>query len=214
VRIVDLDNPESPVWSDPFVRFTDGDISGCEEENDKDAYCAGTASITKLSHGQYLLLAWGYSAGEVDMWLSRESEVLSLSPNDWIGYWTLTTEGIKGSQNVNLVTQCDGNMFLISTRGNNEASVFQFSFQYDIATDRIEPTISDALAQKTFECDTVDKDGWSSEYCDFAAGAGVYVDAYGRLHMYGVEKWADVRGEDDWHEDGGAWVVGFREFSP
>lgn len=149
------------------------------------------------------------------MVVARAWSSLSLSPDDWIEYGTLTTEGIEGwssYQNVNLVTQCDGSMFLIGTGGEGEASVFQVSLEYDDSTER-QPVISDELAQKTFECDTEDE-GWSSQYCDFSAGAGAYVDAYGRLHMYGVERWADVRGEDDWNERGGAWVVGFREFSP
>jgi hypothetical protein len=216
VKIANISNPRGAIWGESLLRFTRSHRTGCSV-GDGDRYCSGAASMTKLAGGRYLVMAWGYSAKEADLWLSREPNLLSLESEDWVPVTTHVPSSPDWAsyQNIQLVTQCDGTMFLVGTRGGDGghyADLFEFRLEHDPATGRYSAVTSDKLNSATpFVCDT-DDTGYSSVYCDFAAGAGVYVDPQGKLHMYAVERFADVRGRDN-DLPGGAWIVGFREFA-
>ena len=68
---------------------------------------------------------------------------------------------------------------------------------YQVTLDSItyEPTF-EPVASRNFKCSTTNTGG--DRYCDFNAGAGVYVDSSGRLTLYGVEHYNDAYPDTDY----------------
>jgi hypothetical protein len=199
-RLADLRDPTHPRWGDLIYRQ-----HAAPGESNKNA---GAAAITRLNHGIYLIMIFGMSNREVEVFVSKSSD-FSLSASSWesTGAWAT---GLPGGQNAQLVTSCDGRLYLLSSSQSGEGVDRVILFNVAFSNDgHYRPTFTQVATHHMY-CRSANT-GYR-RFCDFGAGAGPYVDSMGRLIVYSVERWAYIHLENGhvYGEDGNH--VGVREF--
>src|SRR5262249_812445 len=138
---------------------------------------------TKLPSGRFLLGAHNsLSAQTLDWYVSSGTD---LTTTGWS--YTGTNVLIAGYQNINLINQCDGHVYMAGTfhqplsRGwVGDARRMRL---YDIATSGDTVTNGGQIADKQMQCGTA--------ACEFAAAAGVYVTPGGSLLGYSSRGYVD-----------------------
>jgi hypothetical protein len=157
---------------------------------------ASAAGIVKLADGRFLLLVGEHSSKVLDFYVSRGT---SLDPASLAFDWITTLQGVVtgGFQNMNLVTQCDGALYLVGTHntslpppalGSDMIRWYRLANGSDGGIE-IQPEGTRHLVCRK---------------CNFAAGAGLYIDPAGQLLLYAVA-----------HNDAGPESsVEFEEFRP
>jgi hypothetical protein len=92
-------------------------------------------------------------------------------------------------QNLQLVKDCNGALYAVGTRvddGQDTAYLHQLNLERDPDTGTIDSfTGLERITTLHLFCTNAATDG--ERYCDFNAGAGIYVDPQGTLALYGVE---------------------------
>jgi hypothetical protein len=156
---------------------------------------AGTASLAKLSEGRFLLILGRANANNLEFHLSTEEDLRSASA----GFAPLDTwnEGELRSviddwefgnyQNLNLVTQCDGALFLVGTHlnsytGEDWVDLFRL-------TEASGQAVLTKVAKRHLYCGypSPGYDSGANRHCNLDAAGGIYVDPSGQLIIYGTE---------------------------
>lgn len=149
---------------------------------------AGTASISRLSNGRYVLLLGQVDASVLEVFFSTETNLRSAT-NQWVRVdqwfdWELGSGEWGPFQNLNLVTDCnDSQLYLVATRlgGLRWGAVSDdYAHLYRVNIDahmRIEH-----VASKHLYCSN---DG--ARQCNLDAAGGVFVDADRNLLLYATE---------------------------
>lgn len=173
-----IDDPENPVkLSEEVIRPHDS---------------AGTASLTKLEDDHFLLIVGGRHATTLDFYISQSKNILSPKfPKKPLMRWDKSMPilstlpdgdvGYYSYQNLNLITQCDGTLYLIGSDyyipGNQDRlDLFRLNV---IDETTIQLT---KVGKKALVCDDFDE-----MQCDFDAAGGAYIDPEGRLYYYATE---------------------------
>ncbi|WP_224240918.1 hypothetical protein [Hyalangium gracile] len=147
---------------------------------------AGTASLTKLADGRFMLVLGQWDARKLEFFLSTGTDI---STTGWTPYdqWSDSeiASGEWGAfQNINFLTDCsDGRLYLVGTMlgglrwgGGDEdhAHLYEVSLTGNVAIQHV--------ASKHFYCSN---DG--DRQCNFRAAGGVFVDSERHLLLYSVE---------------------------
>ena len=183
-RLVDLEGPTTPV------------LGGLISRQDGDRWHAGGAALTRLADGLFLAMIFGWDADEAELFLSSDS-TLALSTSEWTSVWQgAMPSTFQAYQNLQFITRCDGQLFLLGTYRNgatdNNADLWQFSLSLEGITANLSLTKTISVTLRCRSTHTEDE-----TYCDFNAGAGAYVSAEGQVYAYGVEQYNDaVPGSD------------------
>ncbi|MFP2905366.1 hypothetical protein ACLESD_09980 [Pyxidicoccus sp. 3LFB2] len=153
---------------------------------------AGTASLTKLSNGRYLLLLGQHDAKSLEVFLSTESNLRS-GTNQWsrVDQWfegELASGEWGAFQNLNLVTDCnDSQLYLVGTRlgglrwgpvSDDYAHLYRVDFDGHLRLAHV--------ASKHLYCSS---DG--ARQCNLDAAGGVYVGPDRNLVLYATEHASD-----------------------
>ncbi|UCH93482.1 MAG: hypothetical protein JSV88_24865 [Candidatus Aminicenantes bacterium] len=197
VQFYNMENPLQPELLPPKV--VRGDKS------------AGTASLTKLSNGSYLLAVGGDNAQPLDFYISNTKDLSDVSTQFSLIYsWTkdelFSAPGNDRNwgayQNIQFVNQCDGRIHLVCTYNDSVIScVISYKDWADLYL--LEKKGSNGLkltkvAKKNCHCDT-----GRLRQCNFDASGGIYEDSTGSLILYSTEH----------DNDGPGGTVKFKEFS-
>jgi len=177
-RAASLEDPASSAWG-PLVIRERGEVQH-----------AGAAAMTRLGNGQFLALVFGFNSANVEVFTSTAPSLPLDGAAD--SAWQSRSEAptLFGAhyQNLQLVTRCDGQLFVVGTAqnlaGEDSADLWQLELSPSYA-----PTFT-LVASRHFVCSSQHTGG--VRYCNFAAGAGVYVDGDGALLVYGVEHYNDA----------------------
>jgi len=157
---------------------------------------ASAAGVVKLADGRFLLLVGEHSSKVLDFYVSEGS---SLDPASLSFRWITTMQGVVtgGFQNMNLVTQCDGALYLVGTHNTSlppPALGSDMIRWYRLVNGPGGEIAIQPEGNRHLVC----------RKCNFAAGAGLYVDPAGQLLLYAVA-----------HNDAGPGSsVEFEEFRP
>lgn len=190
--VADLRTPAAPGWIGSAMRQRGSRTN------------AGAAAMTRLNDGRFLALVFGDDAEDVEVFLStRASLPGTAADSSWNSVAAAATPpGFEAYQNLQLVTACDGRLFVAGTHKNGASEdwldLWQLRFSYTLS-----PSFS-KVANRHLKCSSATTA--SRRYCDFDAGAGVYVSQSGSLLLYGIEHYNDA-----YPFDGSA--VKVREFS-
>ena len=171
VVIYDLSNPLSPT------------LLANEIDHSDLAAEAGTASLAKLADGRFLLIIGRANANILDFYVSDAPD-LAITTFSFFDTWDeseLQTEiadtEFANYQNLNLLTQCDGKLFLVGTH-RNDVNQKEWIDLYRLENDTDDDVVITKVAKKHLFCD---------DHCDLDAAGGIYVDPEGRLYVYGTE---------------------------
>ncbi len=146
---------------------------------------AGTASIARLASGRYLLIVGNSNANDLFFYRSTTGD---LRNTRWESVATWNKSAVSGwgaYQNISLVGQCDGQLFLIGTHndsdytfGDDRIAAYLLSLNLERRTAQLTPA-----ASRHVYCSW----GPLEDQCNLDAAGGVYVDPDGRLIVYATE---------------------------
>lgn len=170
VVIADLADAAAPVAVGTLVR------DAAEKE-------AGGAGLAKLADGRYLAVVAHADANELAWYITP-------SLSDWSATTRLGTMGAGGYvghehgsyQTVNLVTQCDGALFLLGLHGTSNLFGEDRLDAWRVVLGGATPTLA-WVTERHVRC----SENGGERQCNFTAGAGVYVDPGGALIVYATE---------------------------
>jgi hypothetical protein len=154
---------------------------------------AGTASLAKLADGRFLLIIGRADANILDFYVSRGTDVRTTG-FDRFDTWDEDEleselcdddddcdEEFGNYQNVNLLPQCDGGLYLVGTH-KNSITTEDFIDLYRIENGSGAEVRIVKVAKHHLTC------GYGGvNHCDFDAAGGIYVDPAGQLLLYGTE---------------------------
>ncbi|MDY7232897.1 hypothetical protein [Hyalangium rubrum] len=156
---------------------------------------AGTASLAKLSDGAFLLILGQTDANNLEFYRSSSGDLTqSTTSFDPVDLWnegelrsTIGDWEFGNYQNLNLITQCDGSLFLAGTHRNSATS--QDWIDLYRLTDESGQMVITKVAKKHLFCSYPSPGGSSGQntHCNLDAAGGVYVDPSGQLLVYGTE---------------------------
>ncbi len=147
---------------------------------------ATVAALGLLRDGRLLLVVGGRDYAFLDFHIESEPRSLDFARvSSW--HKTKLDEGAAflKYQSINLVTQCDGTLFLVATDNKKflwvpgEDWAHLFRIDEDPAG---EPRLK-SVRQKRMHCRSA-----GARQCYFRAAAGTYVDPAGRLYLYATER--------------------------
>lgn len=157
---------------------------------------ASAAGLVKLADGRFLLLVGEHSSKVLDFYVSDGT---ALDPAELTFRWITTLKGVVtgGFQNMNLVTQCDGTVYLVGTHNTSLPPPA-------LGSDMIRWYRLANGADNQLEIHLEGTRHLVCRRCNFAAGAGLYVNPSGEVLLYAVA-----------HNDAGpGGSVEFEEFRP
>ena len=178
IALYDMSDPSHPRLLHAFDRF------GVARPSSPEA--ASAVGITKLADGRYLMVVGAFSSKVLDFYLSEGTTLLA----DQIAFrWIQTLRGAVagGFQNLSLITQCDGAIFLVGTHNTSlppPALGRDFVRWYRLSSGAGGGVAIQAAGSRHMDCSR----------CNFAAAAGLYVDPAGRLILYATEHGASGPG--------------------
>jgi hypothetical protein len=178
-RVADLAIPSSPTWGPTTLR-TRGQTAN-----------AGAVSLARLGDGTFVALIFGNDSDDVEVFVSSDASIPGFAPNtaSWISVAQASTpSGFQAYQNVQFVTKCDGTLYVVGTHKNLSGSDWADLWRVDFSSSYT-PSFT-KVANRNMKCSTANTG--NVRYCDFQAGAGVYVSDAGRLAVYGVEHYNDA----------------------
>ncbi|MDB4964132.1 MAG: hypothetical protein JWP01_4131 [Myxococcales bacterium] len=172
VELVDLQTPSHPV-SVGAIQHTVADGTSGE---------AGTASMARLADGHFLLAIGRRDARILDFYRSTTTSVHATEWKLWDTWHVdeLTTaigeDDYGDYQNLNLIAGTDGRLFLLGLHEDGILRRSQWIDLFEIGGGR-EVTLT-KVAKRRLQC---------ASGCNLDAGGGSYIDARGRLIVYGIE---------------------------
>jgi len=195
---------------------------------------AGTVSIAKLSQQgpspeQYLLIVGGNDAKPLDFYMSNTAdlgprtawtpiyswhfhrhgvyyEIQQRKNNEWNQTtWFTKNEAVYSKyQNLNLVTQCDGTLYLVGTRSEEKNRMDLFRLQIAIQGDIDQGGSVTGVALIKVGTKEMHCDYRKMVNCNFSAAAGIYISPSGTLNLYATK-------HDPSLDKSGNWIK-FEEF--
>jgi hypothetical protein len=181
VAFYDLSSPSSP------LRLPVSQVGTSEQ--------AGTASLAKLADGRFLLILGRANANDLEFYRSTGTDLRSPAAgfeplDEWNERELLSAIGdweFGNYQNLNLVTQCDGTLFLAGTH-QNTINGEDWVDLYRVAEQGGQAVIT-KVARKHLYCGypSPGYDSGTNRQCNLDAAGGLYVDPWGQLLVYGTE---------------------------
>ena len=144
-----------------------------------DPHQAANVGITRLKDGRYLLVIGVHSSKVLDFYVSTTTSLRD-SALAFVRLATETSGVVRGFQSLNLVTQCDGAIYLV---GTHNTAIPPPSMGKDFV--RWYRLVSPGAGRVQFE--SPGSKHLQCRRCNFGAGGGLYLDAHGGLLVYGVE---------------------------
>jgi hypothetical protein len=188
----DLSDPRSPRKLDTEIDHTDL------------ANAAGALIMGRLLDGRILVGIGRGDSAVIDFYVSggTELEGAVFAHFDTWSKGELRTDigddDFGDYQSVNLVTQCDGTLFLVGTHQNGfSGQDFADTFRLENGTGN--DVVITKVASRHLVCDDI-----GEQQCNLDAAGGVYLDPEGHILVYGTEH----------DNDGPGGSVKFREFRP
>lgn len=202
VIFYDLANPLSP------VRLAN------EVDHSSLADAAGAAFMARLADGRVLLGIGRTDSNVLDFYVSAGTDLRTTS---FVLFDTWFESELTGGdsefgnyQSINLVTQCDGALFLIGTHENTATQTGE-----DFAdTFRLTNGPGDNVAIEKVAANHLVCGNRGVNHCNLDAAGGVYVDPGGQLYVYGTEHDNDGPLAGVYPCTGAACSVKFEEFRP
>jgi hypothetical protein len=152
---------------------------------------AGTASLARVADGRFLLIIGRGNANILDFYVSETTDLATttFSPFDTWSESELESEigdfEFGNYQNLNLLSQCDGTLFLVGTHndlGTGGGEDWIDLYRLDNATDDSDDVVITKVAKRHLYC------GYRGErHCNFDAAGGIYIDPGQQLYVYGTE---------------------------
>ena len=178
-RIARLSDPSKPVWANlmPRVRSHVTD--------------AGAAGLVRLQSGRFMAMVFGFNSSNVETFVSSLPEMPGFSDtgSQWQSVSAVDTPfGVSWYQNIQIVSDCNGQLYIVGTHRHWDSENDWADIWLLDLTDSYQPIFT-KLANFNATCRSTQTGG--TRYCDFSAGAGVYVDDQGKLILYGVEHYND-----------------------
>jgi hypothetical protein len=149
-----------------------------------------------------MVLIFGHDSDDVEVFVSTEPALphFGSASSTWSSRNVASTPfGRSNYQNLNLVTATNGQLYVVGTHRDGSGEDWADIWRLDL-TSSYYPSFT-KLANRHMYCNT--SATGNQTYCNFDAGAGIYVDGSGHLVLYGVEHYND-------HPY--PWAVGMREF--
>lgn len=177
-RTAALTDPTNPQWS-PLALRTRGQTTN-----------AGAATLTRLASGQFLAFLFGNDSDDVEVFLSSQTTLPGHggTSSQWVSQASASTPfGSANYQNLQFVTRCDGQLYVAGTHKNTTGEDWVDLWRVDLNATYV-PTFT-KVANRHMYCST--SNTGNTRYCDFDAGAGIYVHGTGGLILYGVEHYND-----------------------
>ena len=188
----DLSDPRSPRKLDTEIDHTDL------------ANAAGALIMGRLLDGRILVGIGRGDSAVIDFYVSggTELEGAVFAHFDTWSKGELRTDigddDFGDYQSVNLITQCDGTLFLVGTHQNGfSGEDFADTFRLENGTG--DEVVITKVARRHLVCDDI-----GEQQCNLDAAGGVYLDPEGHILVYGTEH----------DNDGPGGSVKFREFRP
>jgi hypothetical protein len=183
---------------------------------------AGTASLVKLGDGRFLLIIGRADANILDLYVSRSTDIRTTA-FDRFDTWSEDElvseicdeddeddcdEEFGNYQNLNLLPQCDGSLYLVGTHKNLLTSQdFVDLFRVENAPGADVRIVK--VAKQHLTC------GYAGvNHCNLDAAGGLYVDPAGELLLYGTEHDNDGPLDVDASCSGPPCSVKLEEFRP
>ncbi len=176
-RTAQLSSPSTPSWSPMVLRQRSQTTN------------AGAAGMTRLSSGNFMTLVFGNNSDDVEVFVSSSTSLPGHngSTSTWISMASANTPFGGGNyQGLQLITKCDGQLFVAGTHKDVSTDWVDL-WRVDLNASYV-PTFT-KVANRHMYCST--SNTGNTRYCDFQAGAGIYVNGSGGLHLYGVEHYND-----------------------
>jgi hypothetical protein len=156
---------------------------------------AGTASLAKLSDGDFLLILGRRDANNLEFYRSSSGDLhQSTTTFQLLDHWnegelrsTLGDFEFGNYQNLNLLTQCDGTLFLAGTH-RNDVTQEDWIDLYQLSEESGQVVIT-KVARRHLYCGypSPGYSGGSTTHCNLDAAGGLYVAPDGQLIVYGTE---------------------------
>ena len=176
-RTAQLSVPSTPSWSPMVLRQRSQTTN------------AGAAGMTRLSNGNFMAMVFGNNSDDVEVFVSSSTSLPGHngSTSTWISMASANTPFGSGNyQGLQLITQCNGQLFVAGTHKNISTDWVDL-WRVDLTASYV-PTFT-KVANRHMYCST--SNTGNTRYCDFQAGAGIYVNGSGGLNLYGVEHYND-----------------------
>lgn len=176
-RTAQLSVPSTPSWSPMVLRQRSQTTN------------AGAAGMTRLSSGNFMTMVFGNNSDDVEVFVSSSTSLPGHngSTSTWISMASANTPFGGGNyQGLQLITKCDGQLFVAGTHKDVSTDWVDL-WRVDLNASYV-PTFT-KVANRHMYCST--SNTGNTRYCDFQAGAGIYVNGSGGLHLYGVEHYND-----------------------
>ena len=179
---------------------------------------AAAAALTRLNDSNFMVMVFGDNSADVEVFVST-GNTMPTAPSDWHPKDSFDFFGSDevDYQNVQFVTRCSsadgdgdatsGRLYLLATYKNDSNEDYVVLYRVQLNSTTYAPTFTYETSRK-LSCSSYNTG--SVRYCDFNAGAGVFVDGDGRLIIYGVEHYNDHYDVPPSFDDHGVKV---REFS-
>ena len=202
VIFYDMANPLAP------VRLAN------EVDHSSLADAAGAAFMARLADGRVLLGIGRADSNVLDFYVSTGTDLRTtgfVHFDTWFeGELTGGDREFGNYQSINLVTQCDGALFLIGTHENTAIQIGR-----DFAdTFRLTNGAGDDVAIEKVAANHLVCGNRGVNHCNLDAAGGVYVDPGGQLYVYGTEHDNDGPIAGAFLCSGPACSVKFEEFRP
>jgi hypothetical protein len=143
---------------------------------------AAEVALARLADGRYLLVLGVHSSKLLDIYVSRGRALTDSATIGWERVFVKKGGLVRGFQQIALLTQCDGRLFLVGTHntalpppnlGHNHAEWYELEREGSGIRFIMRGT-------GRFIC----------VRCNFGAGGGLYLDPLRRVYVYGVERGA------------------------
>lgn len=138
---------------------------------------ASLAALARLADGRWLLAVGARSSKALAFYRSVDS---TLGPDPRFAPLSVSVEGVEGGfQNVNLVTQCDGTLFVVGMHNTGFPPP-------SLGHDHLHWYAFEAAPSRGLRLALRGDRGVTCEQCNFGAAAGLFVSAEGELALYGT----------------------------
>jgi hypothetical protein len=178
-RIVRLSDPTKPFWTGSTNRVRSHTTD------------AGAAGLVRLQSGRFMAVLFGNDSDNFEVFVSSLAEMPGFndSASEWQSVATgITPFGDSDYQNIQIVPDCAGQMYIVGTHHHwTSSDDWADIWRMDVWGSWL-PSFT-KLGNFNPKCSSANTG--NERYCDFVAGAGVYVDALGKLILYGVEHYND-----------------------
>ncbi len=160
---------------------------------------AGATALEKRQDGRFLLIVGRADSNVLDIYLSRNGNI-STNTFELVDSWhERELQGMDQEfgnyQNINLIRQCDGQLFFVGLHKNIKIGGVVRGGQdwADLFKIEVLPASQSGQSQTTSAQTVITKVAnrhvYCRDMCDFDAGAGTYVHPTQGLSIYGIEHW-------------------------